>query len=85
MKQSCETASRCNKIDHFRELLEETGYQLSDRHYMPNLIPFVRREEETRIKQEISRKHVVVFDSTTHLGEALAIVLRFVSDSEADL
>ena len=50
---------------------------------MLDLIPL--REEETRIKQEISRKHVVVFDSTTHLGEALAIVLRFVSDSVADL
>ncbi len=71
-----------NKIDHFRELLEETGYRLSDRRYMLDLILFVPGEEETRMQQEISGKHVgVVFDSTPRLGEALAIVLRFVSDS----
>ena len=68
-------------MEHFRELPEETGYPLSERHYMLDLVPFVRREEETRIKQEMSGKHIgVVFDASTHLGEALAIV-RFVSES----
>ena len=48
---------------------------------MLDLVSFVRREEETRIKQEISGKHIgVLFDASTRLGEALAIV-RFVSES----
>ena len=82
MKTFLRAGVAVSKIDNLRELLEETSYWLSHRRYMLDLIPFIRREDKTRIKQEISGKHVgVVFDSTTHLGEALAIVLRSVSDS----
>ena len=39
------------------------------------------KEEQQRIKQEISSKSVsVIFDGTSRLGEALAVVVRFVSD-----
>ena len=62
------------KYDHFRELLEENAMRLSD------LIPFVLREEQQKIKQEISSEYVsVIFDGTSRLGEALAVVLRFIS------
>ena len=48
---------------------------------MSDLIPFVLRQEQAKIKEEIEGKHVaVIFDGTTYLGEALAIVLRFVSE-----
>ena len=33
------------KLIHFRELLEENAFRLSDRRYMSDLIPFVLKEE----------------------------------------
>ena len=48
---------------------------------MHDLIPFVASEEQKRIKQEIEGKVVsVVFDGTTRLGEALAVIVRFIDD-----
>lgn len=47
---------------------------------MSDLIPFVLNQQQTLIKEEIEGKYVaVIFDGTTYLGEALGIVLRFVS------
>ena len=41
----------------------------------------VLKEEESLIKKEIDGKNVsVIFDGTTRLGEALAIVVRFVTN-----
>ena len=43
---------------------------------MHDLIPFIYKQEFERIQGEISDKDVsVVFDGTTRLGEALAIVV----------
>ena len=68
-----------NKFEMFRELFEETGYRLTDRRNMHDLIPFIHKQEFERIREEISGKDVsVVFDGTTRLGEALAIVIRYV-------
>ena len=68
------------KMDDFRELLEEGGYHLTSVPNMRQLIPFVRKEEEEMIKGEISGHNVsVIFDGTTRLGEALAIVVRFIT------
>ena len=74
-------AAPLRKLDCFRDLLEEHAYRLSDRCHLSDLIPFIRSEEESKIRQEISGKPIsVIFDGTTRLGEALAIVIRFVSD-----
>ena len=71
-----------SKLSDFRDLLEENGYRLSDRRFMFDLVPFILKEEETCLKQELRGKQVgVIFDGTTRLGEALAIILRFVSES----
>jgi len=44
-----------------------------------DLIPFILQNEWTVVKQEIEGRDVsVVFDRTTHLGEAIAGVLHFV-------
>ena len=68
-----------NKIQHFRKLLEETRYRLTDRHHMADLIPVVWKQERSRIQGKVSVQDVsVIFDGTSRLGEALAIVLRFV-------
>ena len=68
-----------NKLEMFRELFEETGYRLTDRRNMHDLISFIHKQEFERIREEIGGKDVlVVFDGTTHIGEALVIVIRYV-------
>lgn len=69
-----------NKLDIFRELLEEGGYRLTTSPHMRQIIPFIRKEEEERIRSEIAGTNVaVIFDGITRLGEALAVVLRYVT------
>ena len=49
---------------------------------MFDLVPFILKEEETCLKQELQGKQVgVIFDGTTRLGEAMTIILQYVSDS----
>ena len=49
---------------------------------MFDLVPFILKEEETCLKQELQGKQVgVILDGTTRLGEAMAIILQYVSDS----
>jgi len=68
-----------NKLDTFRELLEESAFRLTDRRHMSDLIPFVLSQEVEQIKAEMDGCPVsVIFDGTTRLGEAMAIVIRFV-------
>ena len=70
-----------SKVSLFREILEETGYRLTDRRHLFDMIPFILKEEEAVIKNAIEGQHLgIVFDGTTRHGEAMAIVLRFVSD-----
>ena len=82
MKAFLQAGIPLNKIGPLRELLEETGCRLCDRRFLYDLIPFVVKEEEAQIKDEIKIKHVgTIFDGTIHACEALAVVLRFISDS----
>lgn len=64
------------KMEHFREILEENAYHLTDRRHMYDYIPFILKEEETKIRNEIAGRSLsVVFDGTSWLGEALAVIL----------
>lgn len=68
-----------NKLHHFRELLEQHAYKLADPRGMYDLLPVVLSEEQTRIKAEIKDKNIaIIFDGTTRLGEAFAIIVRFI-------
>ena len=72
-----------NKIDLFRDVFEECGYRLACRRTMSDHIPFIRSREIAAIKEEMADRNIsVIFDGTTRLGEALAIVIRFVHDWE---
>ena len=54
-----------NKLDHFRELLEENGFRLTDRRHMSDIVPLIHWEETELLNSEISGKHLsVVFDGT---------------------
>ena len=47
---------------------------------MRELIPFIRSEEQRQTQEEIKGREVlVIFDGTTHVAEAMAIVVRYVS------
>ncbi len=65
------------KVDSLRGLLEG-ALRLSHSSHLADYIPVIRREEKKRICEEIDGQDVsVIFDGTTRLGEAMAVVLRF--------
>ena len=70
------------KVDQFRALFEETGYRLTDKRFLFDLIPFILENEKACNKQSIQGQYLsVIFDGTSHSGEALAILVRFVNNS----
>ena len=69
------------KVDALRELFEETGYSLTDSSHLRELIPFILEHENCKFKKEISGKHLsIIFDGTTHVCEALVVVIRYMDD-----
>ena len=70
-----------NKLDKFRGLLEESAFRLSDRRFMSDHILFIFKEEQSAIKKELTDRYTsVIFDGATRLGEAMAVVVRFISN-----
>ena len=70
-----------NKFRCFRDVLQENAFRLTDRSHMANLIPFMWKEEQQLIKTEIQGRELsVVFDGTTRLGEAVVILVRYVTE-----
>lgn len=68
------------KLDSFRSLLEESAFNLSGSQHMRDLIPFILSEEHKQIQEELRGKNIsVIFDGTTHVAEAMAIIVRYVS------
>ena len=71
-----------NKLENFKEKLEEGGYHLTNRHNLSDLIPFIQIKERKCVLSEISGHDIsVIFDGTCCLGESLCLVVRFLSDS----
>lgn len=71
------------KINSFRELLEESAFNLSSSQHMRELISFIRSEGQRQTQEEIKGREVsVIVDGTTHMAEAMAIVVRYVSSSD---
>ena len=61
--------------------MEENAFRLTGTRHMLDLVPFILNEEKARIRKEIEGKFIAVtFDGTSHLGEVLAVVLRFISE-----
>ena len=66
------------KLDDLRELFKENGHSLTSSTHLRQVLPFILREEMLNIKEEISGKPVsIIFDGTTHVAEAFAVVIRF--------
>ena len=69
------------KVNCFYRLLEENSLCLSSSTHQSQLIPVNQREEECKLRDSIKHKDAsVIFDGTTHVSEAMVIVLRFVDE-----
>ena len=69
------------KMEAFRDLLEEGAYRLSSRHSLSDLIPFILKREKAQVMEELTGRFVsIIFDGTCRLGEALCLIVRFLSD-----
>ncbi len=70
-------------IDCFRGFLEENTYRLTGSQHLRELIPFIRHQEVTKVKDDIREKCVsVIFYGTTHVCEAMMILLQYVDNWE---
>ena len=68
-----------SKVESSRDLLEENAFRLTDRRNFLDYVPSILKEEESCIRSEIDGQQIsVVFDGTSRLGEALAIIIRFI-------
>ena len=70
------------KIDYLRPLLEAGNVRLTSSSHLRQLLPFILSTELQLVKEEITAAQYVsvIFDGSTHFGEALTIIIRFVSD-----
>lgn len=69
------------KVDTLRPLLEQGSQRLTHSSHMGSYVPFVLEGELDTIKEELKEHPYVsaIFDGSTYLGEALVIILRFVT------
>ena len=74
------TGIALQKVDHLRPLLEANNCSLTHSSHLTTYIPFILEEEDKQLHAEIVSTTAlsVVFDGSTHLGEAVAIIVRFV-------
>ena len=71
-----------SKVDIVRPLFERYAQRLTSSSHMKDLIPAVLEKEKEKLKAEVHnlKETSIIFDWTARLGEALAIVLRFVQE-----
>lgn len=70
------------KVDYLRPLLEANNAKLTFSTHLAQIIPFLLETEKAKLKEEVkTAQHIaVIFDGTTYLGEAFAILVRFLDD-----
>lgn len=69
------------KVDTLRPLLEQGSQRLTHSSHMGPYVPFVLEGELDTIKEELKEHPYIsaIFDGSTYLGEALVVILRFVT------
>lgn len=69
------------KADCLRELLEEDSPTLTSATNLCQLLPFILHDEMEKLKGKIQGHPVsITFDGTTHVCEAMVILLHFIDD-----
>lgn len=71
-----------SKVDAMRPFLEKYGHRLTSSAHLGELIPAVLEKEKETLKEElkVAAEASVIFDGTARLGEALAIVVRYIQE-----
>ena len=71
------------KVVAIRPLLEKYGHRLTNRAHLSELIPAVLDNEKDKLKKELKdvKEASVIFDGTARLGEALAVIVRYVQEN----
>lgn len=69
-------------MDAMRPFLEKYGHRLTSSAHLSELIPAVLEKEKETLKEElkVATEASVIFDGTARLGEALAIVVRYIQE-----
>ena len=70
------------KVDILRSLLEKYAHRLTHSANLRDIIPAVLEKEREKLLSEVEsvKEAGVIFDGTTRMGEALAIIVRFVQE-----
>ena len=68
------------KVDSLRPCLEKYGHRLTSWNHLAEFIPMIHQKKIDFVKSEIAANSAfsVIFDGSTRLGEALAIIVRFI-------
>ena len=68
------------KVDSLRPFLEKYGHHLTSRNHLAEFISMIRQKEIDFVKSGIAANSAfsVIFDGSTRLREALAIIVRFI-------
>ena len=71
-----------SKLDILRPLLEKCGHRLTHSANLREIIPAVLEKEREKLLSELEsvKEASVIFDGTARMGEALAIIVRFVQE-----
>ena len=69
-------------MDILRLLLEKYDHRLTHSANLREIIPAVLEKEREKLLNELEsvKEASVIFDGTTRMGEALAIIVRFVQE-----
>ena len=69
-------------MDILRPLLEKYGHRLTHSANLRDIIPAVLEKEREKLLSELEsvKEASVIFDGTARMGEALAIIVRFVQE-----
>lgn len=69
-----------SKVDAIRPCLEKYGHRLTSSAHLSEFIPAVLDKEKETLKEElkVTKEASVISDGTARLGEALAIVVRYI-------
>ena len=70
-----------SKIDDLCPFLEKHGHRLTSSGHLSELIPSILEKEKVKRELQSVEEVSIIFDGTTRLGEALAVLIRFVQEN----
>ena len=70
-----------SKIDDLRPFLEKHGHRQTVSGHLSEFIPSILEKEKVKGELQNVEEVSIIFDGTTRLGEALAVVIRFLQEN----